>query len=139
MAKEFTDKSRYKSKYSEKYITAAQYITELVCENMAAKNNKALPVKFWNLPDWYGVFKRQLQLANSLLKIYDEQAIIKALTSKEGRKVWSLAAQWKLDKIIDEFQQKRDTEKELPKNVVEVEKRENIRPQAGKTNPLWEL
>lgn len=139
MAKEFTEKSGYKSKYSDKYITAAQYITELVCENMAAKNKQSLPARFWNMPNWCNVFKRQLMLANQLLKIYDEQSIIKALQSQEGKKVWSLAAEWKLDKIIDKIQQQRDANKQVEIKPIVVEQKESVRPQTGSGGKLWEL
>ena len=43
--------SKYPSRYSDgKKVTAAQYITELICEKRAVKDKKELPNNFWKLP-----------------------------------------------------------------------------------------
>jgi chorismate-pyruvate lyase len=48
MAKNRTNKSRYPSRYSPNgWVSAPQYITELVCEKKAQKEKKELPMKFW--------------------------------------------------------------------------------------------
>lgn len=80
MAKEQTAKSRYPSRYSPGgFVTAAQYIIELTCENQANYRKTELPVKFWNLPEWNNTFKRYLRQVQVLLKQYDEKAIIRAI------------------------------------------------------------
>lgn len=134
MAKEFTDKSRYKSAYTESWVTAAQYITELVCENIAHKNSEILPLKFWNDRKWNAIFRRQLSLANGLLKIYKESAIIQALKTKEGKRILSLAAPW-LDDIIE----KCDKVKKQETKITVVEKKDGIRPPLHKKGSIWEL
>lgn len=137
MAKEFTEKSRYKSSYSESYITAAQYIVELVCENIALKKSTQLPYKFWNNNDWKSIFKRQLLLANGLLKIYDEQSIIKALRTYQGKKIQSLAAAWILDKIIDDFQKQKDSQQVVA--TPEVTEKTEIRKRVVTEKTIWSI
>ena len=100
MSKKRTEKSRYPSKYSPgDWVTSAQYIIELVCEKKAESEQTRLPVKFWNLPKWQNYFKIQLRKCHSLLKKYDEKAIIRALNSQEGKRIYSLHAPW-LEGII---------------------------------------
>ena len=61
---------KYPSRYSNgKEISAAQYITEFICEKMADKNKKELTQKFWDLPEWKKDYKSQLFAAYGLLKI----------------------------------------------------------------------
>lgn len=72
-----TSKSKYPSRYSpQKFVTAAQYILELVCEKQALYQKKELPAQFWKLPEWQTIFVRQLRRVHSLLKKYPESAII---------------------------------------------------------------
>lgn len=84
MAENQTDKSRYPSRYSpEGFVTAAQYIIELLCENKAKKYGTGdLPIRFWTLPEWADEFKSQLRAVHKLLKLYPEQAIINAIRAK---------------------------------------------------------
>lgn len=74
-------KKNFRSKYSESptNISAAQHLTELICENKAKKENKELVVKFWKLPHWEKFFKQQIIAANSLLRIYDVRDVASAI------------------------------------------------------------
>lgn len=95
MAKERSEKSKYPSRYSpDGWVSAAQYITELICEKKAklADKNAELPQKFWALPEWNRFFRQQIGSANQLLKYYSEKAIIGALSDKEAWNVYSLRA-----------------------------------------------
>lgn len=84
---------KYISKYSNgKNITAAQYITEIICENKARKEKKDLHFKFWTNKEWSAYYRNQIATANQLVLKYDEQAIIRALKSKEAEKIYSLRA-----------------------------------------------
>jgi len=84
MAKEQTDKSRYPSRYSPGgYVTGAQYVIELACEQRARKEKKDLPIRFWNLPEWSLIFKAQLKAVHILLKKYSIKAIIKVVQEKK--------------------------------------------------------
>ena len=101
----------YKSRYApDTYITAAQYITEFICENKARKDGKDLPLHFWQIPVWAKFFKMQILSANGLLKIYEPEAIVKALKTQQGRNIFSLRAPW-LDQIVKEQQALLDTQK----------------------------
>jgi len=86
MGKKRTDKSKYPSKYSPNgWVTAAQYIIELICEQRARFDKKDLPVKFWHLPEWASFYKSQLRIIHKLLKQYDERAIINTVKNKRIR------------------------------------------------------
>ena len=107
-----TEKSRYPSPYSPgKFVTAAQYIIELICENRAASLKKDLPTQFWKDKEWQSFYKMQLRACHKMLKEYDERAIIKALKDDRCRKTWSLRAPW-LKEIIKEKQAEIEVKKQ---------------------------
>ena len=81
--------SKYPSKYTDREVTASQHIAEIMCERKASKDKKKLWKQFWNDKEWNNFFKRQCNLANKLLKLYGEGAIIQALGRVKW--VWSLA------------------------------------------------
>lgn len=81
----------YQSSYgAEKQITAAQRLSEMICERQAARNGTQLPARFWTRPEWRGPFHQQVVQANRLLKLYDPEAIFGALG--ENPRVYSLGA-----------------------------------------------
>lgn len=93
---------KYPSKYSNgKSVTAAQFITEIVCERIAKKNKKDLHYRFWLAKDWEKQYKGQIGAANKLLNNYDAKDIIDALLSTNGLKIYSLRAPHLKD-IIDQ-------------------------------------
>ena len=105
MPSEQTESSRYPSRYSpDKYITAAQLICEVVCENRAGSKNSALPIRFWTLPEWAKFYKQQIPAANKLLARYEAKVIIAALQSYEGKRIYSLRARHLLPIIEQEVQ-----------------------------------
>lgn len=61
---------------------------------MARKEGRELQCKFWNLDLWKRKYLLQVRAANSLLKVYDCSAIIKALKTPEGKRIYSLGAKW---------------------------------------------
>jgi|LULG01.1.fsa_nt_gb hypothetical protein len=86
-----TDRSRYKSPSTGDYCTAAQYIAEMMCQRMAENSNEgSLAYKFWNTDKWKKTYTHQIILANRLVEDYDERAVIKALKSSRGCKIYSL-------------------------------------------------
>lgn len=92
----------YISRYSgDKRVSAAQYITEIICEHKALKDKKDLHFRFWLSKEWAKFFRDQIASANKLLKKYPSKAIIKALNSPKGIKIYSLRAPH-LPAIIDE-------------------------------------
>lgn len=83
----------YISKYSNgKEVSAAQYITELICENKAKQEKKDLHFKFWTNKEWAAYYRNQIATANKLVKKYNEQAIIRALKNSKAQKIYSLRA-----------------------------------------------
>lgn len=91
---------QYISKYSNnKLVSAAQYITELICENKAKKDKADLHYRFWVNKKWAAFYRNQIASAHKLLAQYDDLAIVKALTSDSGRKIYSLRAPHLIDMI----------------------------------------
>ena len=102
--------SEYTSRYTDRLVSAPQYIAEIMCERIAkSKKMGDLPTKFWNLPDWKKLFKQQLLLAFSLLKIYSDGAIINGLANPKSFKAYSLGASHILDTIFQAEQKKIDS------------------------------
>lgn len=85
--------NQYPSKYSNgKYVSAAQYITELICENKAQKDKLDLHYRFWVNPVWEKYYRNQIASAHALLKKYSAKAIIMALNDIKASKIYSLRA-----------------------------------------------
>jgi hypothetical protein len=84
---------KYPSKYSNgKEVSAAQYISELICERLAKKNKKDLHYRFWLSDEWQKEYKGQIAAANKLLSKYTCSRIVRALLTKNGLKIYSLRA-----------------------------------------------
>lgn len=99
-----TKKSTYPSRYSpDCWVSAPQYITELICEKKARLDKKDLPTKFWELKEWRNFYRNQITAANTLLKKYKAEAIIAALRDKKTFRIFSLRAPW-LSGIIEEHE-----------------------------------
>jgi hypothetical protein len=98
------NQQKYLSKYSNgKYVSAAQYITELICENKARKDRLDLHYKFWTQKSWMAFFRNQIASAHKLLKQYEAKAIINAIKDDRASKIYSLRAPH-LISIIEEKQ-----------------------------------
>jgi hypothetical protein len=93
--------NKYLSKYSNgKTVSASQYITEIICEHLAIKNKKDLHYRFWINKEWEKFYKSQIFSANKLLSKYSDKAIIAALKTPEGQKIYSLRAPHLVDIIV---------------------------------------
>lgn len=97
----------FKSNFGGGWVTPAQYLAESMCFRIARKDKRTLPLRFWKTEAWERPFLLQLRHANGLLKLYSAEAIIRALRTPEGKKVYSLGAQW-LDPVIRVEQEKVD-------------------------------
>jgi len=87
------DPNKYISKYSNgKEVSAAQYITELICENKARLQKMDLHFRFWTNKTWSKFYRDQIATSNKLLKKYEPKAIIAALRDQEASKIYSLRA-----------------------------------------------
>jgi hypothetical protein len=97
---------KYPSKYSnDKLVSAAQYITEIICEKRAKLNKKDLHYRFWINKEWSKFYRDQIASANKLLKTYSDAAILKALSHPKAQKIYSLRAPF-LIPIIEEEEKK---------------------------------
>ena len=98
------ENNKYLSKYSNgKTVSAAQYITELICENKAKKDNTDLHYRFWVTKKWAMYYRNQIASANKLLGKYEAKAIINALRDSRASRIYSLRAPH-LPPIIEEKQ-----------------------------------
>ena len=123
--------NKYISKYSNnKEVSAAQYITEIICEHYAKKNKLDLHYRFWTHKDWASYYRNQIGSANKLLKKYDCKAIIRALNSPKSLKIYSLRAPH-LIAIIEQEQEKLKSENTSLNNS--YERKENNKYMIGKT------
>ncbi|RLI51663.1 hypothetical protein DRO61_01875 [Candidatus Bathyarchaeota archaeon] len=108
MAENRSEDSSFPSKYSpSKWVTPAQYIIELVCENSAKYYGRDLPVRFWRIEEWSKFFSSQTRAVNRLLKKYEYKAIISAVKSKNIR---SLLPKW-VENVIAEEQNKLNSKR----------------------------
>ena len=107
MANHKTEKCPYLSAYGGGYIREDQWVTEKLCSLMSKRDGVELPDRFWNLSKWQIIFRRQVQLAASLLVMYDAGAIAAALKDKRLYKLRSFAAFSTVkffSSVIDEYQ-----------------------------------
>ncbi len=111
--------NKYPSKYSNgKQVTAAQFITEIICERKANTTKEDLHYRFWIQKKWQTFYKNQIGSANKLLKNYPAKAIIKALNTETGKKIYSLRAPH-LPAIIEQQAKLIEQEnKELKSNIM---------------------
>ena len=101
---------KYLSKYSNgKEVSAAQYITELICENKARLEKKDLHYRFWTNKIWSKYYRDQIATANKLLQKYDAKSIVNALKDSQASKIFSLRAPH-LIAIIDKHQKLLEAE-----------------------------
>jgi ribosomal protein S25 len=132
---------RYTSKYSNgKLVSAAQYITEIICEKKARLEKKDLHFRFWTNKQWATFYKNQIASANALLKNYSETAVIRALTSQKSSKIYSLRAP-SLINTIKEQQKLWESEKEKEVKTVNIARHTNNigKNQKQKSNILDKL
>jgi len=112
---------RYPSKYSNgKQVSAAQYITEIICENRAKMLKKDLHYRFWSTKEWAVYYRNQIGSANKLLEKYSDTAIVRALNNPKAAKIYSLRAPH-LVPIIEQEQTMLDSQnKELTLEINRV-------------------
>jgi hypothetical protein len=103
-----TDKTPFKSKYKEGYVTSANYIAELIFEKRNETfNSGKCPERFWTKDNkLHGAYKGQVIAAAKLLKIYHADSIIKALKSPEAKYILKLQDK-KLLPIIEQLEKTR--------------------------------
>lgn len=81
----------FKSKYSpNEDLSIEKYLTELMCERKAKKEKRTLTQFFWRNDYWKKFYAQQIIAAKALLKLYSEQAILKAINNKTVNWIYSL-------------------------------------------------
>lgn len=124
--------NKYPSRYSNgKLVSAAQYITELICENKAVQDKIDLHFRFWVTPKWEKYYRNQIASANKLLQKYDAAAIVKALLDPKAKKIYSLRAPHLID-IIEQHQKSLESENknfelEIDRSDDKTYRKENIK------------
>lgn len=105
MAENKSDASKYQSEFGGGFITSAQYITELVCKNIAKKKKLKLTDHFWADPMWTKDYQWQIICAAKLLKVYHPSVIIAALKDPQiSYKIISLGAVKSIKPALDKMQ-----------------------------------
>ena len=98
----------YKHATTGQPCNAGQYIAEMMCVREAESVNEGMPAhKLWNTTKWKNKYRSQVTKAYQLLKTYHEIAIINALKTSEGKKIYSLRNS-RLKSILDREQKKLD-------------------------------
>lgn len=117
--------ANYISKYSNgKLVSEAQYITELICENKAKKDNEDLHYRFWVSKKWESFYRNQIASAHKLLKQYKAKAIISAIKSYKAKNTYSLRAPFLLQIIKDA---QSDIDKQNNELTVELKRKKDIK------------
>lgn len=114
----------YISKYSNnKEVSAAQYITEIICEHQAIRTKKDLHFRFWVTKEWSAYFRNQISSAHKLLKKYSSKAIVMALKDNDAARIYSLRAPH-LIPIIDRYQ--KIVESQNNKLTIDLKRSEKV-------------
>jgi len=104
-----SDKSPFESRFGGGWVSAGQFLAEGMVAKQARTKKVDLPQKFWSKDPWKRDFMLQLRYANSLLKLYSANAIIRVLRSPAGKKAFSLGAKW-LDPLFAAEHEKLERE-----------------------------
>ena len=113
---------KYLSKYSNgKYVSEAQYITEIICENKARIEKLDLHYRFWTTKKWSAFYRNQISSAHKLLNQHTSEAIVAALLSDKGKKIYSLRAPHLLTIIEQKQLEINKKNKTLTKNFARHE------------------
>ncbi len=133
---------KYISKYSNnKEVSAAQFITELICEHKAKVEKRDLHFRFWVTSKyWTKFYKNQIATANKLLSKYDAKAIVSALNDSKAAKIYSLRAPHLLPIIEHYAKAQANIENKPLKDVARVDhKNYQSRKPINKNNLLSKL
>jgi hypothetical protein len=111
--KECSEKTPFKSKYKEGYITASNYLAEIVFEKRNEFfNSGKCSERFWIKGNkLHGAYKGQVIAASRLLKKYNVDSISKALKSDEAKYILKIQDK-RLIPIIEKLESTR-VDKEL--------------------------
>lgn len=95
----------YASRYTDKMVTPANHIVEILMERKANKDGKKLVREFWNKPEYKKTYNLNLIQVSAALNAYSEKAILNALQRETW--AWSLGPKVKQTIIEEEAKLKR--------------------------------
>jgi hypothetical protein len=129
---------KYKSVNTGEYVSAHQYIAELIVKRKADKLKEILPNKYWNLKDnkWAKEYRSQVQQSARLTKKYSPIAITRAMTNLSW--CYSLFNKTLLEEIKKE-QKVLDSQNKLPSKTVEISKETKPAKAFSRKNKLGKL
>lgn len=130
---------KYLSKYSNgKYVSEAQYITEVICENKARIEKSDLHYRFWTTKKWSVFYRNQIASAHKLLNKYTSDSIISALMSNEGKRIYSLRAPHLIN-LIEKKQIELDNKNKILTKTFERSENKSFRKNQKKTNIISKI
>lgn len=107
------------------WVTANQYIMELLFINEARHNNKDLPRQFWKLPQWGDKkWASHGGAVSKLLKVYEPKAIINAV---KARNLFSLRSKW-VENLVRKEQKKLNAKRKAKKTEKASKPNEDFQP-----------
>jgi hypothetical protein len=128
-----------------KPIRPDQYLCELIIQRRAEKKGIKLPDRFWSSKNiqyayWSKIFFSECRHAKPLFQKYDPDCVIDAFQSFDCKFILS-AANKQLEKIVQEFQRRKDLLESTKETneVVIVETNILPRPTMGKPNKRSKL
>lgn len=128
---------KYKSPSTGEPCTAAQLVVEILMTRKLKKDGKAVPIRFWNIPKHKAQFTKDIIRTNAYLKVYDEKALIRAITKND----WIYSIYFPgLEKFLEEEQELLDSEKKRIDSQAPVEYNEDttsVRENNGKTKNIF--
>jgi hypothetical protein len=124
---------KYPSRYSnEKFVSASQYVTEMICEKKAKIDKEDLHHRFWTNKKWSSFFRNQIATANKLISKYGDKAVIRALKNPKTERIYSLRAPHLLPIIEQEAELVSKENNALTKSL---ERKENVSHRQSANNP----
>lgn len=75
--------TKYPSKYTDKLVTTANHITEILMERLAKKEKRSLGPNFWLDETWKKQYNQCLVQVTRSLAAYSEKAIIQSIRDNE--------------------------------------------------------
>ena len=115
----------YKHKTTGQPCNAAEYIAEMVCLGKAESQNVGRPAyALWNTAKWKKEFQSQITKAYQLLKKYTDKAIISALNSPKGKRIYSSRVK-NLEPLVKQSQKQLD---KINPDVIEYTDNTKARP-----------
>lgn len=131
---------KYPSRYSnDKFVSAAQYVTEMICEKKAKMDKQDLHHKFWTNKKWSAFFRNQIATANKLIQKYGEKPVIRALNNPKTERIYSLRAPHLIPIIEQEAKLVENENSTLTKNLERKEDASHRKPINLKKNILSKL